>query len=62
MSSGQEFILTAAMKRSGEKYEDNSTAENKLKHMVADLINFDLVELCQLSRSHLLIILIFFSL
>ena len=49
MSSGQEFILTAAMERSGEKDEHNRTAENKLQQMVPDLINFDL-KLCQLDR------------
>ena len=42
MSSGQEFILTAAMERSGEKDEHTRTAENKLQQMVPDLINFDL--------------------
>ena len=46
MSSGQEFILTVAMERSGEKDEHNSTAEVNLQNIMADL--FALVELCQL--------------
>ena len=41
MSSGQEFILTVAMEKSGEKDEHNSTIEVKLQNIMADL--FDLV-------------------